>query len=741
MQKASKAYKSSMKQTFRNIGYIKAYIGVVNAEAQKRASASDSRNSFTYFSDSQKPFDSYEVDHRYATAEQDFSRVDGTMYFLPESQSVDIFNQGIVTQEILGSVYVIFNFTGLDIKGLTIDFGECYPVEFTVENDLGVHSYSGNDQGKWVTEDVFEDTSWLKITPTKMVNGEGRLRIQQFVCGISNTFTDKEIQSFSYKDFVSSITESLPSQDMTLTVDNKKLYYNADNPDSTIGFMEIGQEIQVYFGYDVHNDGAIEWLDPFTAYLKKWQADDEVAKFTATDRFDNMTGKYHKGLVRPEGISLYDLAVDVLEDAQVEEREYFVDPYLKNVPVYNPIPVVKHTEALQLIANAGRCVLTQNREKKISIRSSFTPDMTASSDNQTSFSNVENILQDAELSGYAMASTDFTAVNGTLLFLPEDEKYVDVGYVSESISDENGEFTEPPVIVIALESAYSCFGITFFFRNAAPEEFLVQTFYGDEQVDQIVVEGVQMEEVLDQELNLFDKLVITFTKASPGSRITLDRILFGDATDYLLDDRELIGSSPVGTKEEKIKSISVQKTIYMESGETETKTLTSGTVSVINGQKVDIILSKAAYGFGVTVDREDITCDIVENYSYFVRLQFTGIEEGESVNVKYSISGYEYESFTSLYTVQHDTTGKEKTWKNALISDDEMAADLQEWLASYFLKGLSYDFKYRGDPRIDANDLFYLQRREEERILIRAYETQLTYNGAWSGKIKARRKR
>ena len=530
MQQVSKAYKSSMKQTFRNIGYIKAYIGVVNAEAQKRASALDERNTFTHYSNLQKPFDSYEVDHQYATAEQDFARVDGTMYFLPEHEYAEFFNQGIVTQDILGTVYIVFNFSGLDIKGLTIDFGECYPVEFTIENDLGVHSYSGNDQAKWVTEDVFEDTSWLKITPIKMVNGEGRLRIQQFICGISNTFTDKEIQSFSYKDYVSPITESLPSQDMTLTVDNKKLYYNADNPESTIGFMEIGQEIQVYFGYDVQNDGIIEWLSPFTAYLKKWQADDETAKFTATDRFDNMTGKYYRGLVRAEGISLYDLAVDVLTDAQVEEREYFIDPYLKNVTVYNPIPVMKHTEALQLIANAGRCVLTQSREKKISIRSSFVPDMTAGSIDQTSFSKVENILKDTELFGYAMASTDYSVVDETLLFVPEDETYVDVGYVSASVSDENGEFAEAPVIVVKMESAYSCFGLAFYFRNTAPTEFLLQTFNNDEPVDQIIVEDAQLEEVLDQELGLFDELVITFSKASPGSRITLDRICFGDAT-------------------------------------------------------------------------------------------------------------------------------------------------------------------------------------------------------------------
>ena len=44
--------------------------------------------------------------------------------------TADFFNQGIVTQDLSGTLYVVFEHEGLDIKGLTIDFGECYPVDF-----------------------------------------------------------------------------------------------------------------------------------------------------------------------------------------------------------------------------------------------------------------------------------------------------------------------------------------------------------------------------------------------------------------------------------------------------------------------------------------------------------------------------------------------------------------------------------------------------------------------------------
>lgn len=739
MQHVSKAYKASMKQIWRNIGYIKVYIGVVNTEAQKRATVEDERNSFTYFSDLCKPFDSYKVERVYATAEENFSRVDGTMRFLPERGAVEYFNQGIVTADLLGAVYVVFNFQGLDIKGLTIDFGECYPVDFTVENDVGVHSYTGNTKQVWVTEDVFWDTSWMKITPTKMVNGSGRLRIQQFICGIANCFSDHDVQSFSYKDAVSPITENLPFQDMSITVDNRNLYYCADNPESALVFMETGQEIQVYFGYDIDGVGSIEWLDPFTGYLKKWEANDEKAKFTATDRFDNMTGKYYRGLYRPEGISLYDLAEDVLTDAQVDAREYFIDPYLKNVIVYNPLPVVKHTEALQMIANAGRCILTQNRKKKISFRSSFVPDMTAESTDQAEFSNVGNILLDNAISAYSMASRDFSVTDGSILFLPENGRFLDVGYVSRSIANDEGIFDTPPVIEIKLEAGFSCFGMELRFRSVAPDEFTIQTFYDDMVVDAYTITAPDVTEVLYYEFLLFDRMVITFTKSVPGSRVTLDAVTFGSVTDYVLDDRELMGSTPIGTREERLKSLSIQKTIYEKSKEEEASDLTSGDIILeTEGQELELTLSKPSYGYSVEVDQDNITCTIVESYSYFVKLKFSGAAD-KMVSVKYTLKGYEYIEYTSSYTVQHDTVGAEKEWKNRLISNDQLAADLEEWLAQYYLNNLTYEFQYRGDPRVDANDLFYLQRRDEEGILICATEAQLTYKGAWSGKMKARR--
>ena len=64
---------------------------------------------------------------------------------------------------------------------------------------------------------------------------------------------------------------------------------------------------------------------------------------------------------------------------------------------------------------------------------------------------------------------------------------------------------------------------------------------------------------------------------------------------------------------------------------------------------------------------------------------------------------------------------------------------MEEWLASYFIGDVDYSINWRGDPAVDANDLFYLDLKDRQTAMIRAYESTLKFGGAWSGTIKARK--
>lgn len=475
MQTVSKEYKKSISQPLRNRGYIKVTIGVVNSDAQKSVSVEE--DNLAYFANPTAPLDGIVPTRIYGTCEKNFSKVDGSMYFLPPEGSSSYYNNGIVTEELVGSIYFKFETQGsFDIKGLVINFGDEYPTILEIENDTVKHRYA-NDKAEFTTEDVFDGTTFIIVRALRMRNEKTRLRIYNFTCGIANVFTNNEIISFNSKEYVSPITETVPSQDTTVVVDNQNLYYSPDNAESALAYMEIGQEIKVAFGYDVDGKGKIEWLPETTTYLKTWSATDVQAKFTGTDRFDYLTDKYYDGHFYKDGITLYDLAIDVLTDAGITDtREYFLDNYLKKVKVYNPLPIVTHAEALQIIANAGRCALSTDRQKRIHIQSSFVPDMNIRANNQTDYSNVKNVLNTNPKEGYAVMSNDFSIVDGSLLFIPEGDYLENVGYVSESIADADGIFNQNPIITVGLESIFEAYGLTITFRNVAPQEFVIRTY-------------------------------------------------------------------------------------------------------------------------------------------------------------------------------------------------------------------------------------------------------------------------
>lgn len=761
MQNVSRKYKESMMGIGRHRGYIKATIGIVNSKAQENAQIEPELNSLLYFSDVRSPFTGAQVELPYAMPEENFSRTDGTMYFPPEEGPMKTYyNNGAVSEDILGSIYISFGGTRYDIKGLTIDFSDCYPVDFLVENDRRVLEYSGNSSRLWTTEDSFDGTSFIKITPLKMVNGQGRLRIYRFSSGVTNSFTNDDIIDYSGTEFVSPISETLPSNDVSLTVKNYDLYYLPDNPESTIAYMEQGQEVKVSFGYDVDGNGNIEWLPERTSYLKTWKADESQAVFTATDIFDNMPGTYYKGKFRPEGISLYDLAVDVFADAGIEN--YFIDSYLHDVIVHNPMPVVGHGAALQIIANAGRCTISEDRQGRVHIQSSFLPDMVATANNQAEWSKVENILSGSAKDAYANASNDFSVLDGSLLFLPEDSsKYLNTGYASGSLwvepksdtvqnrlafrlggglkaFDVGGHWEwEMPVITISLEAVYTAFGFGITFRNTAPKKFAVTTYRENDIVTEFTVKDPGLNYYTDEPFMEFDRMEISFPEGYPDSRVFVDNITIGDATDYDLKRRQLF-SAPMATRQDKIKEIVVAYSDYKESA--QAVTVASEEIYVPEeGYEYTAYFNNASYGLlaFVSCELDGVSAQIVDRSDHFAKMRFAGIPAG-GIALNYSISGYEYMVGEQKYVMRYNDDGLVKEWSNPLVSTAEHAADLEEWLAEYFLGDVEYEMNWRGDPAVDANDLFHLETKVGT-VTIRGYQNELTFNGAWRGNMKARK--
>ena len=151
-----------------------------------------------------------------------------------------------------------------------------------------------------------------------------------------------------------------------------------------------------------------------------------------------------------------------------------------------------------------------------------------------------------------------------------------------------------------------------------------------------------------------------------------------------------------------------------------------------------VYFSIASYGFQASVkDNNNIGVQIVDSSNYFVTVKFTNAAVGTEIEL--IIKGYEYVADESHYRVTHNPNGQEIEWTNPLISTDEHARDLEEWLATYFLGDVDYEISWMGDPRTEGNDLFYFELKDREDVIIRTYENNLDFNGAWSGTMKSRK--
>lgn len=740
MQYVSTEYKESMKRSRRNKSFMRLSMGLVNQEAQQ--SAEIQNDGFAPFSNLKAPIDGDTVAKYYATYEQNWNSLDGSVYFLPRD-GANLYNQAAVTSALIEerpAICINFNTDDpVSLKGITLKFGKSWPLEFTIETDNKTVDFENNSQN-FQTEEPFDDITYMKIIAKTMSRGNTRLRIEEITCGIGLEFDDKKIIKANLKGRISPIAESLPTIDFSVTIENMDKYYNVDNEGSAINYVETGQELRVYWGYQLDN-GTVEWFKGATLYMQEWSADDTTATFGAVDKFEYMDDEYKRGEYRPEGISLYDLAVDVFEDAGIGPEEYWVDPYLKNIRVNNPLPAVSHKECLQLIANAGRSVLMQNRDGILMIKSSFVPEVQASANAETEYSDAAGILTNEERKEYASFEREYAKTNRQQYFIPKDAgECFKCGFVSQAQADADGNFEENPIITLSMETAYTFHNMILHFGSVQPKAFTMRTYNHGEKVGTFKSRGITAATVVSYDFVDVDKIEIEFTKADPFNRIHLMRVEFGEATDYSLTYDDLI-ESPKGTRLEKVKEMRVVRTIYTRG--TELKDITQEEIiTPAEPMEYEFRFANAVHDLKVVCLQDDVEvevgAEVIEQKTYWCRVRISN-PPAVAKNVLLTIRGYEYGISTATKSTRLNNNGKIQTWDNPLISSEEDAQNLVEWVGNYYASGNEYELKFRGDPALDYNDLIYLESLFVEDLMVRLEEIETKYEGYIKGSITARR--
>lgn len=737
MQKVSKAYKESMKSSLRERAYIMISFGLVNQEAQAKATVDN--GSYAYYSNKDNIFGEHIDDTVYATLEEEFTKVDGSMFFLPRAtEGGRYYDTGIVSDKLVSEarceVVISLNTIATDFKGLTINFGENYPVDFDIVGSTGqTIEFRGNTKSKWSTEEVLENTTYIKLVFYKMKNPQSRLRIYSIMFGYGLVYYNDSVMSSALDSYVSPIGADVPQFDFSVTLKNYDHYFNVDNPNSAINYLETGQEMDIMYGYQTPGSDTIEWIQGNHLWCSEWESDDNTATIRCQDIFRNMDGEYVKGLYSAAGKSYYALAEEILKDAGISE--YYIDPRLKKLYSNNPIPRVKYKEALQIIANACRCVLTQSRDGKVQIKSNFMPSASIATNGEETYSNAANVLTNTPKVEYATLAGNYTPTDGTMFFLPRNGKAaLTTGYVSKEISGANGTFTKNPVVTITMEAIRAYYGLKLVFGTALPAAFTIRTYKGGEPVNEYPVEKdeINTPSIILRDFDDFDVMKIEFTKtAEPYNRIVLNYFSLSDVVDFTMNRRDMT-SSPKAIKQELIKKVIVPCYTYQENNREEN--LVYEDIDVVAGEVETYYIQDPSYGYKVKLDEVEGKATVVAWSNYFVTIKFnvTG-------SFKLEVQGYRYKIVEKYVTVSLNARGKTVKWKNPLISNTTMANELAAWLADYYTSGIEYEYDTRGNPELDATDIVYQENEFHDGMRVNIYRHTVNFKQAFSGRVTARR--
>lgn len=382
MQSVSQEWKDNQNELLVSEGYVELSLKLTDPDAYEDATAE--HNGSVYFADDADYVVS-EVDKNidpHATLERNLWLLDGSRKILPVS---DYGENGFIGDIICGTyrtftknpiISVNFSkvFTDL-ITGVSLVWSNVfyeYATDFTVTayNDDEVVAQTTITDNTEVGMTAYVDIiNYNKITVEvlKWSIPHRRARIAAIQIGTNLIYTKSDIIAYSHSQDVDPISAALPKSEISFSINNVDDAYNPNNLDSLAKYLIERQEVKVRYGFKLNED--VEWIDGGTFYISEWDAPQNglSADFTARDILEFMTGTYYFGTYNPNGTSLYDLAETVLTDANLPLDEsgsvkWVIDAKLKDIYTIAPLPIDTHANCLQMIANAGGCVMYQDRD-------------------------------------------------------------------------------------------------------------------------------------------------------------------------------------------------------------------------------------------------------------------------------------------------------------------------------------------------------------------------------------------
>ncbi len=389
MYDVSDTYKEQIKKTIRNLSYIKIQFGLVDPDAVQAAEFSNI-SPMLPFATYPEIQDIDEVSRWYSTLETNFWLLDGSLEVAPEeTKSQDLYQAYISSQlsaessaEYSSSIQATISFNGESyaFRGFSFTFDtiqENYPTEVTITgylNNTSVYTSSFNPtKSQWVHEEntPVMDKIIFSFTKNKLPNR--RLRIQDLVLGVIKIIDSDTLTKAEYTRSNDLMNTVIPSATFTFSFFDTDNEYNPDNPQGVWEYLETGQNVSFKYGYQL-DSGSVYWIPGGSLVTNGTPEVDNTGalakvSFSTSSRIQLLTDSYPLDTYRTNGITLYDLADTLLEwygfvDAS-GTKLYTLHDKLKNYTFKGALPIQEVKQSLQLIANAGMCIMYTDRTGKL----------------------------------------------------------------------------------------------------------------------------------------------------------------------------------------------------------------------------------------------------------------------------------------------------------------------------------------------------------------------------------------
>lgn len=761
---APAAYHESMNRTGRNRSHIRILVSLTDVQAQATMQGS-TQDKQSPESSLPRLLSSATYTQAYASWEPNRFRVDGTPVLQPavaEAEKYQYLYQGLVFDALSDDSGNFADAPTLTLEwdklntvyGLTFKFdtllgsivSEMHLEVFRKGASIATHDITNNQ--KEVLEEVVAFTNFdkLVITFRKTLQPKRRVRLTYLLMGIGLEFTNNEVVSSTLTREADLLSAVLPSSAFSFEVSNIEGTYDLDDPSNAANFFQARQPVSVMYGYEIENGKEPYWIFGGQYMMSgRPEVDDTSLRAQATNILDSMDGEFYKGKYYPEGITLYELAKQVFEDAKQflppgVTLTYYIDSFLKQVKTKAPLPVADHKQCLQYIANAGMCTVSLGRDGSVVLQSAFIPDKSVADNNHEDYATSAWLLESPKPSVmYVTWEPDvFTFQEGTRLVpAPGDESLSGYcGYVSSTIAGADGSLLKDgayPEITITFDANFSAYNLTIFFdalHNMFANEIEVIKYTDGVESETWVERPAAPTHRMSRPVINFNKLVLRFKSMNrPNVRLRIGAMSLGAETDYVLL-RENTAGNPKSVLLADVATLAVSVPTITES--TEEEQLFSEEFIVSGTQIIHVSYGDAVFSQVATIVGEG---QILEqtHYSYASDIKVSTTSEHK---LTLTVMGKKLLlNSSSVLTQSVNSTGSYEPLENPLITDTELAKEYLKWSYNYVVDNKQFEIPFRGDPVIDPLDLIYYETRQKNKILARVAKVTLNAGQGISGNI------